>query len=238
MPNSAAHIPPLVFLLAVVNRGKGEKLARLFGEHGVKLSFLSLGRGTAEKSILAYLGLGETEKEVLYAAMPYVAAREMLKRLDCEFKLYKPGKGIAFTIPINSVVDAASKKRLLGAANLEGGKSMEQTYQHDLIVIIANQGYAHEVMDVARGAGARGGTVMHARGVGIKDAEKFFGISIHPEKEMLYIVAKKEHTRKIMLAVTEQKGCHTDARAIAFSLPVNGIAGISDIPPDCMTEEG
>ncbi len=236
--NSAAQIPPLVFLAAVIDRGKGEKLAELFTEHGVKLSFLSLAKGTAEKSILSYLGLGETEKEVLYAAMPYVLSREMLKRLDCEFKLYKPGRGIAFTIPINSVVDAGSKKRLLGAVNVEGEKAMEQTYQHDVIVIIANQGYAEDVMDVARAAGATGGTILHARGVGLKHAEKFFGVTIQPEKEMLYIVAKKEASRKIMLAVTEQKGCHTDARAIAFSLPVNGVAGLFSVPPDCAAQEG
>ncbi len=237
MPNSASHIPPLVFLAAVVNRGKGEKLAELFGEHGVKLNFLSLGKGTAEKSILSYLGLGETEKEVLYAAMPYALSREMLKRLDCEFKLYKPGKGIAFTIPINCVVDAGSKKRLLGAVNVEGEKNMEQSYQHDLIVIIANQGYSEEVMEVAKAAGATGGTILHARGVGLQHAEKFFGISIQPEKEMLYIVANKENSRKIMLSVTEQKGCHTDARAIAFSLPVNGVAGLSTGLPDCAEEK-
>ena len=237
MPNSAAHIPPLVFLAAVVNRGKGEKLAELFTEYGVKLSFLSLGKGTAEKSILSYLGLGETEKEILYAAMPYVISREILRRLDCEFKLYKPGEGIAFTLPINSVVDAGSKKRLLGAVNVEGEKAMEQSYQHDLIVIIANQGYSVEVMDVARAAGATGGTILHARGVGLQHAEKFFGISIQPEKEMLYIVAKKEISRKIMLAVTEQKGCHTDARCIAFSLPVNGVAGLLANLPDCAAQE-
>lgn len=66
---------------------------------------------------------------------------------------------------------------------------------HELIVVILNQGYVDLVMDAARDAGAYGGTVIHAKGTGMEQAEKFMGVSLAAEKEMIFIVAKK--SRKI-----------------------------------------
>ena len=56
---------------------------------------------------------------------------------------------------------------------------------HDLILTIVERGYADDVMDAAKAAGARGGTILHARGTGSKEAEKFFGIIVQPEKELI-----------------------------------------------------
>ena len=46
---------------------------------------------------------------------------------------------------------------------------------YELVIVIANQGYIEMVMDAARGAGAYGGTVIHAKGTGMEQAEKFMG---------------------------------------------------------------
>ena len=59
--------------------------------------------------------------------------------------------------------------------------------KHEVIVVIVNEGHSDKVMDAARDAGARGGTICHARGSGTKDMEKRYGIVITPQKEMLYI---------------------------------------------------
>jgi len=97
---------------------------------------------------------------------------------------------------------------------------------HELIVVIANQGNIEVVMDAARGAGAYGGTVIHAKGTGMEQAEKFMGVSIAAEKEMIFIVAKKEQKNDIMKAIMEQAGIETEAKAIVFSLPVTDTAGL------------
>ena len=55
----------------------------------------------------------------------------------------------------------------------------------ELIITIINRGFSEDVVDAAKSAGAQGGTVLHARGTGVHEAEKFFGISIQPEKEMV-----------------------------------------------------
>lgn len=72
--------------------------------------------------------------------------------------------------------------------------------KYELLVVIANHGYSDLIMDAARGAGAAGGTVIHAKGTGMEGAEKFLGISLAAEKEMIYIVvhrrqAQRDHVR-------------------------------------------
>ena len=85
------------------------------------------------------------------------------------------------------------------------------------------------VMDAARDAGARGGTVIHAKGTGARFASKFFGLTIAEEKEMIYLVTSKESKDAIIEAIIDKAGPSTDARAIAFTVPVERVAGFSKL---------
>lgn len=218
---------PLAWMVIVVNRGKGEKLSGLLAQHGVVFDLLVLGRGTADSRLLACLGLCETKKDVLFCAMPHALSCALLGALDGELNLKGPGRGIAFSIAIEGAADAASEKRLCGAVRNEEDRTMEQPEIYDLIVAVTNHGYADDVMEAARAAGAPGGTVLHARGVGQQQAEKFFGVTIQPEKEMVMILTKRETRDAIMAAITQRSGLRTEAGTIAFSLPVDGVAGLS-----------
>ena len=99
-------------------------------------------------------------------------------------------------------------------------------FEHELIVVILNEGCSDTVMDAARSAGARGGTVLHAKGTGTTSAPKFFGVSLAEEKEMIYIVASAAQKAEIMHAVMRDAGPDTKAGAICFSLPISQIAGL------------
>ena len=57
-------------------------------------------------------------------------------------------------------------------------------YKHEAIFCIVNSGYSEAVMDAAKKLGAKGGTVINARGTASKEAENFFHISVHPEKKL------------------------------------------------------
>lgn len=81
-------------------------------------------------------------------------------------------------------------------------------------------------MDAARGAGAYGGTVIHAKGTGMELAEKFMHMQLAAEKEIIYIVTKTEQKNSIMQAIMEHAGATTKAKAITFSLPVTATAGL------------
>lgn len=99
---------------------------------------------------------------------------------------------------------------------------------NELIVVIVNQGYDETVMAAARSAGARGGTIFNARGTAeAQDLVKFMGITIHPNKEILFILTSKTDRDKIMNAVKEAAGLATEGAGIIFSLPVSSVLGVS-----------
>ena len=101
-----------------------------------------------------------------------------------------------------------------------------KTENHEVILAIVNGGYAEEVMDVAKEHGARGGTIINARGVAREDAAAFFGITIHAEKEMLMMVVEKTIRDDILNALYKEMGMGKKAQGIAFSLPVSDVAGL------------
>lgn len=101
------------------------------------------------------------------------------------------------------------------------------TENHEVIFAIVNAGFAEEAMDVARAQGARGGTILNARGVAREKEAAFFGIPIHPEKEILMLVVDKEIRDRILNALYKEMGMGKKAQGIAFSLPVSDVAGLA-----------
>ena len=102
----------------------------------------------------------------------------------------------------------------------------EKVEKYEVIVAIVNEGHSDKVMDAAREAGARGGTITHARGSGTKDIEKKYGIIITPQKEMLYILDNENMRDQVMSAINSAVGIDTPGQGIVFSLPVDNISGL------------
>ena len=96
------------------------------------------------------------------------------------------------------------------------------------ILAIVNNGFSEVAMDAAKACGAKGGTILHGRGTISKDAEKFFNISIQPEKEIVMILAKKEIKAAILQGLYNAVGTATPAQGIAFALPVDEVIGIDN----------
>ena len=96
-----------------------------------------------------------------------------------------------------------------------------------VIVCIVNNGFADEAMDAARAVGARGGTVMSARGTANLEAEKAVHIQIQPEKEMIMIIVSEDIKEDVMHALYRSVGTHTPAHGIAFAMPVDGVVGVN-----------
>ena len=111
-----------------------------------------------------------------------------------------------------------------------------KTNNHEVIFAIVDSGFAEEVMDLAREEGARGGTIINARGVAREEAAAFFGIMLHAEKEILMMVVEKEIKDKVLNALYSQMGMAKQAKGIAFSLPVSDVAGLVQIPVEPAAE--
>ena len=92
--------------------------------------------------------------------------------------------------------------------------------QYQLLVCIVNAGFSQNVMEAARAAGARGGTIIRGRGSANPEAEEFFNISIQSDKEVVLILVTNEMKDTVMTAVFKNSGLSTDGQGIAFSLPV------------------
>ncbi len=111
-----------------------------------------------------------------------------------------------------------------------------KTNDYEVIFAIVNEGYAEEVMDVAREQGARGGTILSARGVAREEAAAFFGITLNIEKEIVMMVVPKDIKDKILNAIYKEMGMAKKAQGIAFSLPVTDTAGLVKVEDPATTD--
>ena len=104
-----------------------------------------------------------------------------------------------------------------------------KTDNYEVILAIVDDGYAEDVMDVAREQGAKGGTILSARGVAKEEAAAFFGITLHSEKEIVMMVVPKDIKDNVLNAIYKEMGMSKKAKGIAFSLPVTDTAGLVKI---------
>ena len=111
-----------------------------------------------------------------------------------------------------------------------------KTNNHEVIFTIVNSGYAEEAMRVAKEQGARGGTILGARGVVNEDAAAFFGIALHADKEILMMVVDKNIRDNVLNALYKEMGLGKKSQGIVFSLPVSDVAGLA-MPVEEKTEE-
>lgn len=211
-------------IITITDRSRGGEFAAWFQSQGVPLVLTVLGQGTATTEILDCLGLEATEKAVLLCVTPH--SPRTVRQAARELWLDVPGRGILMTVPVSTIGGAAARDYLL---QQEAEERMEREQTHELIIVITNQGCTDKVMDAARAAGATGGTSIHAKGTGAELARKFLGVSIAAERELIFILAKKEDRTPIMKAVMSQAGIHSAARSLAFSLPVGDIAGLRQL---------
>ena len=214
-------------MTTIIDRKNSKKYIDLYKKDKLEVMYITLGEGTARGDILDYLGLEASEKMVIFN---FVQQHDwMLTKKDLQRKLQidAPGEGIAFLVPLSSIGGKRTLQFLLDRQELpESEESTLKDTTYELIVAIADQENLEMVMDAARGAGAYGGTVIHAKGTGMEYAEKSLGVTIAAEKAMIFIVTKKDQKNSIMKAIMEQAGMQTPAKTIVFSLPVTDTAGL------------
>ena len=211
------------FVISIVNPGLLSRMDGIVKALELPLVIELLGRGTARKDVLDLLGLSTHEYHIFMT----IADRERTQKLIDEARrnLYidAPGQGIIVATPIKSVGGGKTLANLNGGRPAEGAP--EINFNYEIVLAIANEGHTDTVMEAAREAGARGGTVLHGKGTGSTDAAKFFGVSIASEKEVIMIVAKSSEKAAIMKSIIDKAGTQTEAGAVVMSLPVSAVAG-------------
>lgn len=205
----------LVFI--ITDRPKVARVLQMVKQHEIIYYEVVFARGTVSSRWLKYLGLDDTERAMIF--IPYIRedVTDFLDYLDEQLQLQKPGSGIAFAIDTDCV---------FGCAVPEDTIETKEMNMHKLMTIIVDDSYAEDVMDVARAAGAKGGTIVHARGNSDDEVETVFGMQIEPQREILFILAENSEIPAIEQAVAkyldeEQPG------GIMFMQDVQGIRGLA-----------
>lgn len=215
----------LNYVISIVGRNKSEDVISLCMAHDLPIVLTSLGRGTATKKLLNLYGLEATEKAVVMTIADAEKINAFILDVRKKFYIDIPGNGIVLSIPIKSVGGVRTLAFL--SDNATPDKVPPQvTFENEVIVVITNEGYTEAAMDAARTAGAMGGTVIHAKGTGAQKAEKFYGVSLVNEREIILIVSKASEKSGIIHSIIKEVGPDSPAGSIVFSMPVSYAAGL------------
>ena len=219
----------LFLLMTIVNRAYGDEYTSFFRSYSNSAVLTFAGEGTTSREALAILGLDNTPKAVLFTVVGPQIKKQLFKELKRVMHIEAPGNGIALAIPMKSITVLGIEQLApqfydwSNEENSEENTEMNE-YKYELIVVIANQDSTDEIMAAARSAGARGGTLVNAKGTAPAEVRKFFGVNISEGKDMVFIVTKAGDRANIMKAITDKNV--GGLKAVSFSLPIDSVAGL------------
>ena len=201
-----------VLIVSIVSHGKQELVTDSAVRAGSFGGTTLKGRGISSNSIVAALGI-DSVKDVVYIVCQRSQESKIRNSIIQGLSNEKKHTGCIFTVGADSLL---RKEEL---ALEKGELNMNQNFTHDVINVIVNRGFADDVLDAARKAGAGGGTVINARGTAREDDERFFGMHIVPEKEMLIIVVEHSNKDKVMNAIQNLECLSEPGSGIVYTLP-------------------
>ena len=215
-------------IVSIVERGKGVAMQRLYDRRQIFLHVQCAGRGTATSEIMDILGLGSSEKDVVFSFAARSSARSLLHALDTDLRGSVGTSGIVFNLPLSGLNNLTAAlvdfKAGEGKKGNGGEPQMEHSGENTLILVVCRRGHTDAVMTTAKAKGARGGTVIKGRMSGLEDLEQAYGLAdLTPEREIVAIVVPKEQRAAIMEAVNAQHGLRSEAQAVLCSLPIDQI---------------
>ena len=218
-------------VFSIVDYSKGDVIAEIYKKENVPVFFATHGNGSADSAMLELLGFGENKKSVMISVLDIPRSEQIFAAVEEKMNISKPGKGIMFSVPLTGatafLVGLMNQEINNTTAERKGRDFEVAEHEYELIITIITKGYFPDVKAAANAAGARGGTLIHALGMGGEEAQKFLGIAIQPEKDLIFNVVRREEKTKIMRAIAEKAGINTQGRGIIFSLPVDAAMGLS-----------
>lgn len=217
----------LFLLMTIVRRDDASEYEEFYRGEGVEVVYTTPCNGTAHTKTLNLLGIERTEKSMLLATVTSDTLLTLKRRLTSHMKIDLPDRGVAMAVPLSGIGGSRTLEYFTAGQKVADNTQTEDNNMqssHELIVAIYEKGYTDLVMNAAREAGAGGGTTINAKGTGA-GAEKFFGLTLAVEKEIVFIVSSVEKKKDIMKAIMQNAGIESQAHSLVFSLPVTDSAG-------------
>lgn len=222
----------------IVDDGKGSKILKKARECGVSGGTVFYGKGTVSNFILNFLSLYDEKKEIVLMLIEKDRVKKFLSDLNAIFRFDKAYHGIVFTISLGQAIGIRKKLACHGEKNLMTeqaiqhaeeirGEDMEQEKScYEVITTIVNRGQAEDVVEAAKLAGAKGGTIINARGSGVHETMKLFHMDIEPEKEMVMILVKKDLTSTVVQSITQNLNIEEAGKGILFVQEISCVLGL------------
>ncbi len=216
-------------LITIVERRQGKGLVELFSNNGVEWHYRSTGMGTASSELLDVLGFGTAERDIIFSLAEENQIRKLMYNLNNDLREYARAKGIIFSVSLTGMSSLVAAKLFESAESLgeEGEVIVHDKSNNSLILVIVNQGHTDEVMETAKKAGARGGTILRARFNGSEASKQFYGITLQAEKEIIMILAGNANRNHIMETINKEHGVNTEAGAMICSMAVEQVVRLS-----------
>ena len=206
----------------VVNMGDASKALKIAKEYGVKGGTIYIGTGTVQSRLLDFLGLNEVRKEIIDMIVEEELAESVLKGVGEGMQFHKPHHGIAYSYSVSEFIGS----RNLQITHKQSSEVKNGMYK--VVHVVVDKGKGCDVVEIANKAGARGGTIINARGSGIHEVQKLFSIEIEPEKEEVFIITKTETKDSIVEAVRTGMKIDEPGNGIIFVLDVNEVYGLHE----------
>ena len=217
----------LYLLITIIRRSDAEEYESFYESDGIGIIYSIPCNGTAHAKTLDLFGIEKTDKSMLMSVVTETSLRSLCKKLSRDMMIDLPDRGVAMAVPLSGIAGARTLEYFTSTQQIQQTETTEEKIMqsdYDLIVAICEKGYTEAVMDAARAAGAGGGTTIRAKGTGA-GAQKFFGLTLAEEKEIIFIVSTNAKKKDIMKAIIHDAGPDSKAHALVFSLPVSETAG-------------
>ncbi len=113
-------VEKLKLLCVIVNRNQGQFFVDSFLDQNVAAAFDVYGKGTAPREIYDIIGMSDNKKELVLALIKESDLEKVLKIIKTRFSVSKAAKGVAFTIPVNSMAGVVMYKFLTNNRERKG----------------------------------------------------------------------------------------------------------------------
>lgn len=210
-------------IYVIVNFGMGSKVLQKAKKHGITGGTVFLGKGTLKSHLLELLGITDERKEIVVMAADRKTALEVAEFLNDHFHFEKPHHGIAFTMPVCDIIGSNAYRHEEFHTEGSEGKAM-----YNLVVTVVDRGKGEEVVAASRKAGAKGATIVNARGAGIHETSKVFAMEIEPEKEVVFILVKSDIAEAVVASIREHLNIDQPGKGIIFVQSVTKTYGLHE----------
>lgn len=226
-------------MLIFITRVEDEKrLEEVFDAQHVPILYQCRGKGTAPSEMLDIFGLSGTTRLITVGVLPRVMVRELFQAAGRQLGFHQRGGGIGLTVPLtglqsqvfrmlNDEAQSALEKQI--EERIEGDMAeIREKSEYAVVWVAVANGYSDDVIDAARTAGAKGGTVLKGRRRNSERVSQHLGISMQEGQDFVMIVVPRSKKSAVMSAICTACGLTTKAHGVVLSLPVDEVIGLEE----------